>query len=119
MCGLGMSELRRFRQVTIDGNQIHSWESFHDVFARAFTFFESYGRNMNAWIDCMSSLDEVDGVTNFALADDEDVLLLIRNFEQFAMAAAEISGALLDCTTFVNRRYEEWNGRARIAIVPV
>ena len=44
--------------VKLDTRQIKDWDSFHDVFARVFGFPEFYGRNMNAWIDCMSYLDD-------------------------------------------------------------
>jgi RNAse (barnase) inhibitor barstar len=41
----------------IDCSRIHDWSSFHEEFDRVFAFPEFYGRNMDAWIDCMSSLD--------------------------------------------------------------
>lgn len=46
--------------VRIDARRIVDLDSFHDVFAEAFGFFGGYGRNMDAWIDCMSSLDDPD-----------------------------------------------------------
>ena len=114
-----MTESRGCRRVVIDGCDVTSWESFHDVFAREFRFFSGYGRNMNAWIDCMSSLDEVDGVTDFGLADGEGVALELHNFEEFSRLSGEIASALLECTAFVNRRYAEWGSGTRIAIVPM
>ena len=114
-----MSKFLRYREVLIDGRNLSSWESFHEVFAREFSFFAGYGRNMNAWIDCMSSLDEVDGLANFALQDDEGVSLQIFNFEDFSRTSADIATALVECIAFVNRRYQEWNSRTRIAIVPM
>ena len=114
-----MTDLPRYRDVVIDGRDLTSWESFHAVFAREFRFFAGYGRNMDAWIDCMSSLDEVDGVTDFRLSDEEGVSLQIRNFAEFYRTSAEIASALVECTAFVNRRYQEWNSRTRIAIVPM
>jgi hypothetical protein len=44
--------------VMLDTRRILDWNTFHDVFAEAFGFPDFYGRNMNAWIDCMSSLGE-------------------------------------------------------------
>jgi len=44
--------------VRVDCDRITDWESFHSVFADVFGFPNFYGRNMNAWIDCMSYLDE-------------------------------------------------------------
>lgn len=107
------------RTLTINGDDLRTWPGFHDAFAREFRFFPSYGRNLDAWIDCMSSLDESGGTTDFGLADDELVVLQIRDYEDFAEAAGEIAAALVACTAAVNRRYEELDGRARIALVPV
>ena len=42
------------KNVQIDGSAISDWNSFHDIFAAAFGFPAFYGRNMNAWIDCMT-----------------------------------------------------------------
>lgn len=114
-----MSDCIQLRHVVIDGNDLLSWESFHDAFARAFRFFDSYGRNMDAWIDCMSSLDEIDGVTSFALTPDEDVLIEISHFEEFTRRAGDVVFTLLGCTAFVNRRYKERNGRPRITVAPM
>ena len=50
--------------VKLDTARIADWDSFHDVCAQALGFPGFYGRNMNAWIDCMTSLDEPrDGMT--------------------------------------------------------
>lgn len=98
------------RNVSIQRSDPTSWEAFHRV---------EYGRNMDAWIDCMSSLHEVAGVTDVRLAQNEGACLEIRGFKHFAGAAGEIASALLDFTAFVNRRYAERNSRTRIAIVPM
>ena len=44
--------------IRIDTRLINDWSSFHHVFKQQFGFPEFYGSNMNAWIDCMSSLDD-------------------------------------------------------------
>ena len=46
------------KMVKIDCSLIKDWESFHQCFREGFGFPAFYGNNMNAWIDCMSSLDE-------------------------------------------------------------
>ncbi len=47
--------------VRLDCDRITDWESFHSLFAEVFGFPDFYGRNMNAWIDCMSYLDDSEG----------------------------------------------------------
>jgi RNAse (barnase) inhibitor barstar len=106
--------MTRTRTVTLDGGELRTWDGFHDAFAREFRFFGEYGRNLDAWVDCMSSLDESD----FGLTDDELLVLQIRDYEDFADAAGEIAAALVSCSAAVNRRYEELDGRPRIALVP-
>lgn len=44
--------------VSIPADRILDWQSFHDVFAEAMGFPSYYGRNMDAWIDCMTYADE-------------------------------------------------------------
>ena len=52
--------------VRMDCDRITDWESFHSLFAEVFGFPDFYGRNMNAWIDCMSYLDDSEGgMTSF------------------------------------------------------
>jgi hypothetical protein len=49
--------------VRVDGRRFLT-EDFHDIFNEAFGFPAFYGRNMNAWIDCLTSLDApADGMT--------------------------------------------------------
>ena len=50
--------------VTLPAEEITDWASFHSVCKRLFGFPDFYGRNMDAWIDCMTSLDNPrDGLT--------------------------------------------------------
>jgi RNAse (barnase) inhibitor barstar len=44
------------KNVQIAGSKITDWDSFHDLFAEVFGFPGFYGRNMNAWNDCMTYL---------------------------------------------------------------
>jgi hypothetical protein len=44
--------------VRIDATSIRDWNSFHAVFKQAMGFPDFYGANMDAWIDCMSYLDD-------------------------------------------------------------
>jgi len=48
--------------ITIPTHRITDWDSFHDVFAEILGLPGFYGRNMNAWIDCLTSADEPHGL---------------------------------------------------------
>lgn len=45
-------------QVNINAAEITDFETFHEVFQRELGFPEFYGHNMDAWIECMSELDD-------------------------------------------------------------
>ena len=71
-------------QVAIDCRELTNWDSYHDAFAAAFGFPDFYGRNMNAWIDCLTSLDVPDdGLTTVHAPHGGSVVLRIpRDGEQ-------------------------------------
>ena len=46
--------------IALDTGRITDRDTFHTVFAEAFGFPDFYGRNMNAWIDCITCLDDPD-----------------------------------------------------------
>jgi Barstar (barnase inhibitor) len=103
--------------VKIDTRQITDRASFHQVCKEVFGFFDGYGRNMDAWIDCMSYLDEPDGMTKFCLQKDEILHIEISETEDFNKRQPEIFDALIECTAFVNQRYLETGNKPRIALL--
>jgi len=98
-----------FREVAIDASEILDWPSFHSVFAKAFGFPAFYGRNMDAWIDCMTSLDDPrSGMSAVHAPQDGIVLVKLLNAKAFASRCPEQAAALNDCAAFVNwRRCEQ------------
>ena len=48
--------------IEVPASQINDWDTFHDTFAQTLGFPDFYGRNMNAWIDCLTYADEDDGM---------------------------------------------------------
>ena len=95
--------------ATIDGLTITDWESFHDHFQQVMGFFERYGRNMGAWIDCMSDL-HTDGryksLTSFNLSKGDIFILRVDNTEEIQRRCTEIFSEFIACTAFVNKRNE-------------
>ncbi len=88
--------------IRIDGKRISDWGSFHTVFAQAFGFPDFYGRNMNAWIDCMTSLDEpADGLTSVQGSATDPVVLQLDNANALP---TELFEAITECAAFVNWR---------------
>lgn len=91
--------------VEIDASHITDWDSLHDVFAEAFGFPNFYGRNMDAWIDCMTRLDSPeDGMTKINVESGQVVAIQINHVTDFAQRCPEQYTALIECSAFVNWR---------------
>ena len=92
-------------QVTIDASQISDWPSFHQVFAQALGFPTFYGANMNAWIDCMSSLDAPDdGMSRLHCESGKVLTLLVQGAADLKEKYPQQYDALIECTAFVKWR---------------
>ncbi|WP_417704380.1 barstar family protein [Rheinheimera aquimaris] len=94
--------------VEIDCSSIKDWDSFHNVFSQSMGFPSFYGRNMDAWIDCMSSLSEPeDGMSKIHCDKGSVVTLSLKNMKWLKQSCPEIHEALLECAAFVNYRLIE------------
>jgi hypothetical protein len=88
--------------VRINARRIVDWDTFHNVFAEAFGFPDFYGRNMNAWIDCMSYPDEPeDSMTTVHGGPSDPVVLHVDDIDSLSPV---IYAALVECAGFVNFR---------------
>jgi hypothetical protein len=91
--------------VTIPVERLTDWPSFHDTFQRELGFPDFYGRNMDAWIDCMTSVDTPsDGLTAVNVQPGEVLALRIDGPFEFRRRCPEQYDALIECTAFVNYR---------------
>ena len=92
-------------RVKIDCSQIRNWDSFHDTFKSVFGFPEFYGRNMDAWIDCMTCLDDPGaGMSARTCKAGDFVLLELDHAGDLKTKCPDIFSALLECSGFVNYR---------------
>lgn len=100
--------------VRIDGRQLRDWDSFHETFADTFGFPSYYGRNLDAWIDCMTYLEDPSaGMTKIHGTENDPVVLQI---DQIDSVPDEIYRPLVECAAFVNYRRIEQGQRAIIAL---
>ncbi len=68
-------------------------------------FPDFYGRNMNAWIDCMTSLDcPEDGMTKIHCTPPEMVVLHLEDVKIFRAQHRELYDAIVESSAFVNYR---------------
>jgi hypothetical protein len=105
------------RNVNIDGSRIVDWDSFHDVFSEALGFPAFYGRNLDAWIDCMTSLDSPeDGMSTVHVSPEDVLVLCISGVQELRKRCPEIYNSLIECAAFVNWRRIELGEQAVLAL---
>ncbi len=105
------------KTVLIDGAAIRDEASFHEVFRLALGFPDFYGRNLDAWVDCMSYVDdEQAGMSSVHVEVGEVLLLSIANAAQFKAHNPEVWLAFLECVAFVNWRRTEKGEPALLAV---
>jgi hypothetical protein len=64
-----------------------------------------YGRNMDAWIDCMTSIDSPeDGMSKVHGTKEAGLILDLGVCTDFAQRCPQQYEAILDCVGFVNYR---------------
>ena len=103
--------------VKLDTDRITDWDTFHNVFAEVFGFSGFYGHNMDAWIDCMTSLDApADGMTKVHAQPDSVVVLELEHVNDFAHRCPEQYAAVIECSAFVNWRKMEAGEPAVLAL---
>jgi len=105
------------KNIQIDGDKIKDSDSFHDLFSEVLGFPKFYGRNMNAWIDCMTYLDEPEaGMTSVHVVPGDVLVLCVSSAADFKKRRPEIYEALLECSAFVNYRRVEKGQSAILAL---
>jgi barstar (barnase inhibitor) len=103
--------------VRIDTTRIRDWESFHTVFKEAMGFPEFYGANMDAWIDCMSDVDDAAaGMAAQHVSPGTVLTLQIDGIDEFASRCPEQYEGLVECAGIVNWRRVERGEPAVLAL---
>jgi RNAse (barnase) inhibitor barstar len=93
------------QRASIDCDKITDWESFHSEFDRVFGFPDFYGRNMDAWIDCMTSIDEPpDGLTSIHCEKGSFLTIECKNMGSLKERCPEQYLAIIECSAFINFR---------------
>jgi hypothetical protein len=104
-------------KALIRTEEITDWESFHEAFKQEMGFPDFYGMNMNAWIDCLTYLDEGDGMSRYNLAEGEMMHIELSDTNSFKTRLPEIFNGLIECSAAVNQRYTEAGKAPKIALV--
>jgi hypothetical protein len=93
--------------VRVPTKEIEDRETFHNVFSRILGFPEFYGRNMDAWIDCVTSADDATAgmIAPGLVAGPGDVLTLeLEDAAGFAERCPAEYADLVACAALVNHR---------------
>lgn len=92
-------------------------ETFHRESRRVFGFPDFYGRNMSAWIDCMSTLRDNDGMSSYVLQRDEVLRIEILDGQAWRKRVPDIAMALEDAIHECNERYREHGEKPALELV--
>lgn len=103
--------------VKLDTSRITDWDTFHDVFAETFGFPDFYARNRNAWIDCMTYLDDAEaGVTSVHASPGGVIVLQLEDVADFSLRCQKQYKAIIECAAFVNWRRIETSQSAVLVL---
>ena len=103
--------------VQVDADLIIDRQTFHSVFAEKFGFPSFYGRNMDAWVDCLSYLDDPSAeMSSIHVQSGQTLLLVIDNAQSFKCRCPEQFEALVECAAFVNWRIVVAGGLPLLAL---
>ena len=87
------------------------------MFAETFGFPAFYGRNMDAWTDCMTSLDDPDaGLSTVQVPKGEVLTIQFGDADDFAKRCLEQYTAIIECSAFVNWRRLEVGEKPVLAL---
>ena len=87
-------------KVSLDCDRIKDWQSFHEEFVHAFGFPDFYGKNMDAWIDCLTYLDDPDaGMTNVH-CNPGSVMVELSNVKPFKQRCPDQYDAVIEMLGF-------------------
>jgi hypothetical protein len=104
--------------IAIAADQIKDWDSFHSVFQMTLGFPDFYGRNRDAWIDCMTCIDDPGRrMTAITVAEGELVTLRIDDAPDFERRCPVQYRALIECTAAVNHRRVERGGKPVLTLM--
>jgi hypothetical protein len=103
--------------VQLDARKMTDWPGFHQESRQILGFPDFYGNNLSAWIDCLSSLRDGDGMSRFELGPDETLDLEILHARELQRTAPEIAEALQDAVADINERYTESGEKPALNLV--
>jgi hypothetical protein len=103
--------------VRLNTALIKDWDSFHSVSKDTFGFPDFYGNNMDAWVDCMTDIDDDTLMSNILIGANDALVIELIKSDEFKKRCPEIYLALFECVAFINHRKIEFGEQqAMIAV---
>jgi RNAse (barnase) inhibitor barstar len=105
-------------QISLDFSSIVDWQTFHAQFKQRMGFPDFYGNNMDAWIDCMSSIDAPsDGMSKITVSKNQALEIIVNGIEKAVKTYPDLLQEFVECTAIVNQRFKVANSATRIKLV--
>lgn len=105
-------------RVILPTDDISDFDTFHAACASTLSFPGFYGRNMNAWIGCMTYVDDPGaGLTSVTVAKGEQLVLEVPRSMPLKLRAPDVFDALIECTAAVNERFVQHGDPPVLALV--
>lgn len=102
-------------RIVLPTNEIRNEKTFHAVCQRVFGFPDFYAHTMDAWVDCLSCMDDPSAeMSSLTLAPGELLTVVVLGAGEMKQ---DIFDALIDGTIAVNRRFVERGKPPLLALV--
>jgi RNAse (barnase) inhibitor barstar len=103
--------------IKLNGELLTDWDAFHTISQQAFGFPDFYGRNISAWIDCLSYLRDADGMSSVRLSADEMLTIALSHSELVQQRFPELLEELQFCVAMINERYEDYGEKPALQLL--
>ena len=107
--------LSRMALVEIPASGIVDWESFHDTLAEALRFPDYYGRNGNAFLDCLRDILDGRDVPR-TLGPGESLTIDLGELGDLRARCPEQLAALVDWTSWANGEQIDLGNEGRVVL---
>jgi Barstar (barnase inhibitor) len=102
-------------RIVLPTHEIRNEKTFHAVSRRVFGFPDFYANTMDAWVDCLSCLDDpAADMSAFTLAPGELLVIVVPGSAELK---DEVFTALIDGSIAVNTRFAERGKPPVVALV--
>ena len=101
----------------LNGASILGWDTFHSECQQAFGFPDTYGKTMDAWVDCLSYLRDEDGMTKFRLMPNEVLEIVVKDAAAMRERVPDLLEEMTFCVAGINERYEDYGEKPALALV--